>query len=60
VFPNKFNGRFFNLCDECHWDFDGNCITHVDCFWEYSLLMGELSPLILSFRTDRYVVIPVL
>jgi hypothetical protein len=23
------------LFDECHWDFDGNCIKHVDYFWEY-------------------------
>jgi hypothetical protein len=33
VFPNELQGRFFNLCDESHWDFDGNCIKHVDCFW---------------------------
>jgi hypothetical protein len=33
VFPNELHGRFFNLCDVCHWDFDGNCIKHVDCFW---------------------------
>jgi hypothetical protein len=36
VFPNELQGRFFNLCDECHWDFDGNFIKHVDWFWEYS------------------------
>jgi hypothetical protein len=29
VFPNELYDRFFNLCDECHWDFDGNCIIHV-------------------------------
>jgi hypothetical protein len=23
----------FSVCDECHWDFDGNCVEHVDCFW---------------------------
>jgi hypothetical protein len=33
MFPNELQGRFFNLCNECHWDFDGNCIKHVDCFW---------------------------
>jgi hypothetical protein len=22
----------FSISDECHWDFDGNCIEHVDCF----------------------------
>jgi hypothetical protein len=32
VFPNELQGRFLNLCDECHWDFDGDCIKHVDCF----------------------------
>jgi hypothetical protein len=26
---------FFNLCDGCHWNFDGNCAEHVDCFWKY-------------------------
>jgi hypothetical protein len=24
---------FFNSCDECHWNFDGDWIEHVDCFW---------------------------
>jgi hypothetical protein len=23
----------FSISDESHWDFDGNCIKHVDCFW---------------------------
>jgi hypothetical protein len=32
VFSNELWGIFFNLCEECHWDFDGNCIKHVDCF----------------------------
>jgi hypothetical protein len=22
--------------NECHCDFDGNCVEHVDCFWKYS------------------------
>jgi hypothetical protein len=35
VFPYKFHGRFFDLFNECHWNFDGNCIKHVDYFWEY-------------------------
>jgi hypothetical protein len=26
-------GWFFNLCDECHQNFDGNCSEHIDCFW---------------------------
>jgi hypothetical protein len=29
----QMNFRFFNLCDECHWDFEWNHINHVDCFW---------------------------
>jgi hypothetical protein len=33
VFPNKLCGRFFNLCEEWHQDFDGNYVEHVDCFW---------------------------
>jgi hypothetical protein len=28
----NFRVDFFNPCHECHWDFDGNCIKHVDCF----------------------------
>jgi hypothetical protein len=28
VFPNKSNGRFFNLFDECHWDFLIYYFTH--------------------------------
>jgi hypothetical protein len=27
------NLHHINLCDECHWDFDGNCAEYVDCFW---------------------------
>jgi hypothetical protein len=23
----------FSISDECHWNFDGNCIEDVDCFW---------------------------
>jgi hypothetical protein len=26
----------FYLCEECHWNFDGNCIEHIDCFKKYS------------------------
>jgi hypothetical protein len=29
----QMNFRFFNLCGECHWDFGGNCVEQVDCFW---------------------------
>jgi hypothetical protein len=25
-FQMNFKIDFFNLCDECHWDFDGNCV----------------------------------
>jgi hypothetical protein len=33
VFPNEIYSRFFNLCDENHWDFDGNCIEHVELLY---------------------------
>jgi hypothetical protein len=33
VLPNELWGLFSNLCDECHQNFDGNCIEYVDCFW---------------------------
>jgi hypothetical protein len=23
----------FSISDECHWDSNGNCVEHVDCFW---------------------------
>jgi hypothetical protein len=29
-------GLIFQSRDECHWDFDGNCIEHVDYFWWYN------------------------
>jgi hypothetical protein len=29
----QMNFWFFNFCDECHWEFYGNCIKYVDCFW---------------------------
>jgi hypothetical protein len=52
VFPYKFNGRFFNLFNECHWDFDGNCIKHVDYFWEYkSYILEDLAPCLFNLMT---------
>jgi hypothetical protein len=36
VFPNDLLGWFFNLCDMCHWGFDGNCIEYVGSFWWYN------------------------
>jgi hypothetical protein len=32
IFPSELSGRFFNLCDECHWDFDVNYIEYIDWF----------------------------
>jgi hypothetical protein len=32
-FQMNFRVGFLNLCDESHWDFDGNCIDDVDFFW---------------------------
>jgi hypothetical protein len=32
VLPPEFSGLFFNLGYECHWNFGGDCIEHVDCF----------------------------
>jgi hypothetical protein len=28
-------GLLFNLCDECHCNFDGDCLKHIDCLWSY-------------------------
>jgi hypothetical protein len=33
VLPGKLQGWYFNHCVECHWNFDGDCGEHVDCFW---------------------------
>jgi hypothetical protein len=33
VLPGKLQGWYFNHCVECHWNFDGDCIEHVNCFW---------------------------
>jgi hypothetical protein len=32
----NFRVDFFNLCHDCHWNFDGYCVEHVTCFWSYS------------------------
>jgi hypothetical protein len=51
-FQMNFRVDFFSLCDECHWDFDGNCVEHVDCFCSIDIFtmlilsihnMGDLS-----------------
>jgi hypothetical protein len=26
---------FFYFCAECNWNFDRDCVEHVDCFWWY-------------------------
>jgi hypothetical protein len=51
-FQMNFRVDFSNFCDECHWNFDGNCIEHVDFFCGIAIFtmlilpimsMGELS-----------------
>ena len=35
VVPNEFEDCSFYLCEELSWNFDGNCIEFVGCFWYY-------------------------
>jgi hypothetical protein len=32
VLPYVFWDWLFDFCGECHWNFDRDCIEHVDCF----------------------------
>jgi hypothetical protein len=31
VFPYVFHNCFFYFCAECHWNFDRDCVEHVEC-----------------------------
>jgi hypothetical protein len=33
VTPDEFENCSFYFCDELSWNFDGDCIESVDCFW---------------------------
>jgi hypothetical protein len=33
VIPDEFANCHFYLSDELSWNFDGDCIESVDCFW---------------------------
>ena len=34
VIPNKFANCSFYLYEELSWNFDGDCVESVDCFWQ--------------------------
>ncbi|KAL6086712.1 hypothetical protein STEG23_032488 [Scotinomys teguina] len=34
VFPYEVESCSFQVCEELCWDFDGDCIESVDCFWQ--------------------------
>ena len=34
VIPDEFANCPLYLCEELSWDFDGDCIEYVDCFWQ--------------------------
>ena len=36
VIPDEFENCSFYLCEELSWNFDGDCIESVDCFWQDS------------------------
>ena len=36
VIPDEFANCPFYLSEELSWDFDGDCIEYVDCFWQDS------------------------
>jgi len=33
IILDEFENCSFCLCEELSWDFGGNCIESVDCFW---------------------------
>jgi hypothetical protein len=33
VFPYLFHYCLFCFCEECHWNFDRDCIEHRECCW---------------------------
>ena len=34
VIPDEFESCSFYTYEELIWDFDGNCIEFIDCFWQ--------------------------
>ena len=36
IFPDEFSNCPFYLSEELSWNFDGDCIESVDCFWQDS------------------------
>jgi hypothetical protein len=36
VIPDEFSNCPFSLSEELSWNFDGDCIEFVDCFWQDS------------------------
>jgi hypothetical protein len=36
IFPDEFSNFTFYLSAELSWNFDGDCIESVDCFWQDS------------------------
>jgi hypothetical protein len=33
AFPDEFENCSFHVFEEFCWDFDGDCVESVDCFW---------------------------
>jgi hypothetical protein len=36
VIPDEFENCSFSIYKELSWNFDGDCIESVDCFWQDS------------------------
>ena len=34
IFPYEVDYCSFKVCEELCWDFDGDCIEFIDCFWQ--------------------------
>jgi len=60
AFPDEFENCFFCVFEELFWDFDGDCIESVDCFWQdgqfyyvnsANPLAWEISPLSTIFNS---------
>jgi hypothetical protein len=53
--PDKFENCSFYLSEELSWNFDGDCINSVDCFWldgHFSSFLPSLLVLIFLYNLD--------
>jgi hypothetical protein len=45
LFPYEIKNCSFKVCKELCWNFDGNCIECVDCFWKMAIFTMLILPI---------------